>query len=181
MRVLVVTGLPAAGKTTLARRLARRYRAALLAKDCFKEPLFDALGTGDAAHSRRLSDISYEILFNVARELASAGTDFILEGNLRRGEHEAQLSRLKDARIVQVFCAVDEPTRHARLAARREDQSRHPGHRDAERVDTVAPGDCLLDLPGECIVVDSSSGGALERIDRWWKAGEPGPGLGALR
>ena len=90
MRILVITGLPASGKTTLARQLARRYRVALLAKDCFKEPLFDALGAGDAAHSRRLSDISYEILFNVARELANAGTDFILEGNFRRGEHEVR-------------------------------------------------------------------------------------------
>lgn len=173
MRVLVITGLPASGKTTLARQLARRYRVALLAKDSFKEPLFDSLGVGNAAHSRRLSDISYEILFNVARELASASADFILEGNFRRGEHEARLQALEGARIVQVFCAVDEPTRYARLAARREDASRHPGHRDAERVDATAPGDCLLDLPGECIVVDTSMSDAFERIDRWWRTGGP--------
>jgi predicted kinase len=167
-----VTGLPAAGKTTLARELARRYRVPLLAKDSFKEPLFDALGSGDDAHSRRLSDISYELLFNVARELVSAGTDFIVEGNFRRGEHESRMRAFAGARIAQVFCAVDEPTRFARLAARREDSSRHPGHRDADRADSAAPGDCLLDLPGDCIVVDSTMIGALESIDRWWRSNE---------
>jgi predicted kinase len=168
MRILVITGLPASGKTTLARQLARRYRVALLTKDVFKESLFDALGAGDAAHSRRLSDISYEILFNVAGEVASAEADFILEGNFRRGEHEARMKAFTDARIAQVFCAVDEPTRYARLAARREDQSRHSGHRDAQRIHTTAPGDCLLDLPGECIVIDTSVSDAFARIDRWW-------------
>ena len=48
-RLLLVTGLPATGKTTLARLLARRFTAPLLAKDVIKEPLLDVLGAADAA------------------------------------------------------------------------------------------------------------------------------------
>ena len=54
--VVVVTGPPAAGKTTVARELACRLRLPLIAKDTIKEALFDGLGTGDLAWSRRLGE-----------------------------------------------------------------------------------------------------------------------------
>ncbi|MEJ0098294.1 MAG: AAA family ATPase [Pseudomonadota bacterium] len=44
LRWVLVTGLPATGKTTLANTLAKRYAVPLLAKDAFKERLLDASG-----------------------------------------------------------------------------------------------------------------------------------------
>jgi predicted kinase len=56
MTLLVVTGAPATGKSTIATRLATTLGWPLLAKDDLKEALFDVLGTGDRQWSRRLSD-----------------------------------------------------------------------------------------------------------------------------
>src|SRR5215831_11909617 len=90
-RVIVVTGLPGVGKSTLARELAGRYRMPMLAKDFIKEPLLDVLGAQDAAASRRLSDASFAALFRLAAEWVRGGHGFILEGNFRPGEHEGPL------------------------------------------------------------------------------------------
>ena len=45
--LVVVTGLPGSGKTTIAGPLAAELGWPLLGKDTIKEALFDALGTGD--------------------------------------------------------------------------------------------------------------------------------------
>lgn len=147
--LVIVTGLPATGKSLLAGELSRSLGLPLLAKDALKEPLFDALGAGDAAHSRRLSDASFALQFLLASELLATGRDLLLEGNFRPGEHEQALRPMLAAgvRVAQVLCGVDERLRQARLQGRQAEGSRHPGHRDAFQP-PPAQAEGFLDLPG---------------------------------
>jgi predicted kinase len=151
--VFLVMGLPATGKTTLARALARALQLPLLSKDAVKEPLLDVLGAPDRAASRVLSDASFAVLFALADEQLALTGSVVLEGNFRRGEHEPALqgllARHGPMSCTQVLCRAPEPLRQQRLLARAADRTRHPGHRDAAWV-AQSPGsaDAFLDLAG---------------------------------
>jgi predicted kinase len=157
-RVFLVTGLPATGKTTLARALARELAAALLSKDGIKEPLLDTLGAADRAASRRLSDASFAVLFALADEYLPLLGTVVLEGNFRPGEHEpalaALLARHAPVSCTQMLCRVPEALRQERLAARAADPARHPGHRDGVWVAQAGiSGDGFLDIAGSRLLV----------------------------
>jgi predicted kinase len=150
VRVLLLTGAPATGKTCLAAALAQRYGACLCSKDEIKELLFDALGSGDAGYSRRLSSASFALLFAFLPRLLRPGRLLLLEGNFRPGEHEGPLACAlpQDAGLAQVWCRAHPATRAARLAARGADPRRHPGHQDAPAAPIAALREGFLDLPG---------------------------------
>jgi predicted kinase len=176
-----VTGLPAVGKTTLARYLSERYCVPTIAKDLIKEPLLDVLGAANAERSRQLSDASFAALFRVVRELRASGISFVVEGNFRPGEHEAALLQaVGSAQVAQVLCRIPEAERIARLDARNSDPTRHAGHRLGERLSVHSPparGDAFLDFPSARYVYEPVHAGeighpVLEGLDDWMKLRE---------
>jgi predicted kinase len=153
--LVVVTGPPAAGKTTIARGLAARLHLPLIGKDTIKEALFDGLGTGDLAWSQRLGEATYLAMLAVAEEAVAAGADLVLEANFIRGG-ESRLAALP-ARFVQVHCSAPLQVLIERYGSR----ERHPGHFDSERIaalrDAVETGRHEpLHLPGELIGLDTT-------------------------
>jgi predicted kinase len=155
--LVIVTGPPAAGKTTIARALAARLRLALIAKDTIKEALFDGLGSGDLAWSQRLGTGTCLALLALTEESVAAGASLVLEANfVRGGEIETRLAALP-ARFLQIHCSAPLEVLLARYAGR----ERHPGHVDAERIEALRDAVATarhdpLDLPGKLVRLDTS-------------------------
>ena len=78
-RFIVVSGLPASGKSTLARALAAALDLPLLDKDVFLEALFDSEGIGDTARRRALSQAADDAL----RQAAEAPRGPVIEVHCR--------------------------------------------------------------------------------------------------
>ena len=162
--LILITGLPGTGKSTLARALALHIGVPLICKDTIKERLLAVIGAADRAESRRLSDASFAVMFALARDCLGAGVDLILEGNFRPGQHETDLLTaisppvVASVHVTQVLCRASEAVRIARLTARVADASRHSGHRDADlAVDQSPPPADFLALSGDRFMFDSDS------------------------
>ena len=61
---ILVNGIPASGKSTVARGIAQRLNCPLMTLDTVKDPLFEHFGIGDREHNRKLGRASYAIIFN---------------------------------------------------------------------------------------------------------------------
>jgi predicted kinase len=154
--LVVVTGMPSSGKTTLAETLAPRLGLPLVAKDDLKESLFESLGAGDVSWSGRLGAAAYDLIFALARTMLAAGVSLIVEANFFH-DHERSFEELPDHRLVQLHC--DAPLEV--LLERYGRRVRHPGHHDAEKIGELparfaSGAHSPLDLPGELIVVDTT-------------------------
>ena len=160
--VVVVTGPPASGKSSIARVIADGLPAPLLAKDTIKETLFDGLGTGDPAWSKRLGIATYGVLFQLAEEQVHARRSCVLEANFDHNEASAQLAAIQlehGFRALQIVCTASREVLIERFKER--SGSRHPGHIDDERLEDVIESiDAgrwrALELDGESIEVDTT-------------------------
>ena len=167
--LVLVTGPPAAGKTTLAGPLAAALGLPLIGKDLIKEALFDALGTGDRAWSRRLGVASYEVLYAVAGKLPAA----VLDANF--GREAGPRLRAVGAELIEVFCRCPAAEIERRFAARA--STRHPGHVDhligPEMKAALARGIEPLRLGGPVLEVDTSRPVDLGEVVSWVRARLP--------
>ena len=140
--LILITGPPCSGKSTLAARLSRDTGRPVVAKDRYKEMLFDVLGTGDAAWSRRLSMVAFDMQLSVAEAVLAAGQSLLLDGNFTAVEHASRLSTLAagDARTLQVACEASAGVLAERQRLRARAATRHPGHLDSQsRVAAIDP------------------------------------------
>jgi predicted kinase len=129
-RLVYVSGMPGAGKSTLAYPLAAELGYSLVTKDMLKEKLHDVLYAADQepdlAWSRQLGAASMELLWMLA---ATAG-EMVIEANFRphsRYERERLLSL--GGCPVEVHCTCPHDVALARYTTR----PRHPVHATAAR------------------------------------------------
>ena len=122
--VVVVTGMPAAGKTTIAEVLSRDLRLPLVSRDKIKERLYDTLGVGDLEWSGRLGGAAFALLFDSARLMIESGHSVMLEANFFRGT-EQEFSALPSHRAIQIHCEAPLDVLIARYAGRPRHERHH--------------------------------------------------------
>lgn len=161
---LIVTGPPAAGKTTLARRIAQDLRLPLFEKDVLKDTLYEAMGSGDQDWSRRIGIAAINLLFLTADRMLRTGSSVITESNFYTRLSSGQAGEIADsakAKVVQVPCSGSSHTLATRNAARLTPSGLRPGHHvmpSEELLEGIRSGIWEpLDIPSTIIRVDTSS------------------------
>lgn len=168
--LIIITGLPGTGKTTLGKKLAKDLGIPFISKDNFKEILFDVFGWQDREWSKKIGGASYDLMYHVAESILESGKPLIVETNFNPKFANQKFLELKekyDLALVQVRCVTDGEVLFERFKKRAESADRHPGHVDGGSLDEWRPillqGKIeSLDIGSEILDVDTTD---FEKID----------------
>jgi hypothetical protein len=168
---VLISGLPASGKSRLARRLGHALDLPVIDKDDILEHLFESKRIGDAAWRRMLSRESDEIF---QRRAMAAADGAVLASFWRVPGMPSDSGTPTDwihalsTHLVNVHCVCDAETAADRFLRRQ----RHRGHLDdtKSRDEVLISLRILSDLPhldiGERVEVDTSEEPHLDDVMR---------------
>jgi len=148
-RVILVSGAPGAGKTSVAEPLAQSLGFALLSKDPIKEALFDTLAgrPDDLVQSRKFSDAAIEVMLALAAQCPQV----VLEANFHP-HNTRERERIKNlgGNIVEVYCTCPPEEMARRYADRAASTRHHPAPYPIELAERLVRmfsfvGDTVLD------------------------------------
>jgi len=137
--VILVTGHPATGKTTLSHKLAAALQLPLIGKDIIKECLADAMPrppsvTNPTEWSRLLSRGTWKLLYQQTEHLMKASVSHIVEANFDPIYADAHWNLLKQQytfKLIQIRCECEATTILKRYQERIQNGGRHQIHVNA--------------------------------------------------
>jgi predicted kinase len=138
--LLLVSGPPAAGKSTWATALAAHFAVPLVSRDSLKEVLFDTLGPGDRTWSRQLGRASFGLLHHVMALVMATGGGLVVENAF----HPVDAGWIGDLamryryRCLEVVMAAPATVLLQRFRLRARSDARHPGHVDQDNQEELA-------------------------------------------
>lgn len=130
MYCILVTGIPAAGKSTMAEAISERLKLPVISKDAVKELLFDNVGFQSREEKVNLGIASMEIVYHVAGQLMKTGQSFILENNFEYSSEHGIKKLLKKYHysVLTITLTGDYKVIYQRFLERESSPDRHRGH-----------------------------------------------------
>ncbi len=169
-QLIITTGRPAAGKSTLAKWLSKELGIPFFSKDNVREILFDSLGWKDRKWTQTLGRASIDIMFYLAEMQFEAGCSVILDNSFDPSLSVPRFQELKtnyDIETIQIVCNSDQETLFYRFKERAETGNRHPGHGDNDVLDELRAHlakekSLVMSIGGSIIEVDTTD---FSRVD----------------
>ena len=130
MYCILVTGIPAAGKSTMAEAISERLKLPVISKDAVKELLFDNVGFQSREEKVNLGIAGMEIMYYVAGQLMKAGQSFILENNFEYSSEQGIKNLLEKYHysVLTITLTGDYKVIYKRFLERESSPDRHRGH-----------------------------------------------------
>lgn len=129
--LIIITGPPCTGKTTLGRWLANELGFPLFYKDQFKEILFDHLESPNLETKRAFGRASFVCLQEIISVLLSSGIHHIIEANYTGPNacvYFTDLETSSNVKLCEIHLHCDGEVLIERFLERSRSGEIHPGH-----------------------------------------------------
>lgn len=135
MELIILAGMPATGKSTVAGALSAAFGYPVLEKDEIKEVLFDTLGFENYPQKRKLDMAATGVLLQVLEAMLKAGTSLIAVNNFDEAETQKVCALIEryEPNCVTVFLNGEPQALYERYVQRDKLHLRHLGHVLQER------------------------------------------------
>ncbi len=174
--LIIVNGLPGAGKTTLAKRIASDVGLPTFSRDGMYETLYDALGCESNGCPPLIGRASFLLLYSVTSSILAAGQSLIIEGFFGnpalRSAEILQLQRTHNFEPFLILCRAAGEVLLKRFLARMESEERHVGHQHQDRVwvehnkERLVQGHLQpLALGGQLVEIDTTTPHSFDYAD----------------
>jgi predicted kinase len=140
--LVIVSGAPASGKTTLAPLLADRLPLPLLSKDRLRVVFYEAFNAQSRAESARLLGPAFTVYYGLISELLRSGVGVVAECNFHRGISEPELRPVAALGTpIIIHCQTSREVSYQRFIARHDLGLRERRYAyDGDRIDALERG-----------------------------------------
>lgn len=154
MYCILVTGIPASGKSRMAETLAERLGIPVISKDRIKELMFDEIGFSSRAEKVKLGIASMEIMYYMAEQLMKSRLPFILENNFENISRDGLVEILErySYKAITVTLTGDYEIIYQRFLKRNGSPERHRGHVVNDCYPEKRKNEAVAPLPYESFV-----------------------------
>ncbi len=135
-KLILISGLPASGKTILSKKIAERFALPVFGSDAIKEVMYDGLQWKGLAE-KTLNDMgktSFELLYYVLQSCLKSPIATVVEGNFHPDWNNERIKTMiseNSAEVFYIYCSANKEAVEKRFKERAVSDSRHLGHRDA--------------------------------------------------
>ncbi|HIR88428.1 MAG TPA: AAA family ATPase [Candidatus Fimimorpha faecalis] len=130
MYCILVTGIPASGKSSIGKFLAENLKLPIISKDTIKELMYDVIGFQSRDEKVKLGIASMNIMYYMAEQLMKCQWPFILENNFENISREGLLLILEkySYKAITITLTGDYKKIYQRFVERNNSPERHRGH-----------------------------------------------------